>query len=132
MGEHISYIYTNTFQVSDGSAFEDFCQRHQLVPFTESNRVGFWGESYSEALITEEGTLLEELAGHLIDGQVAIVIDIAYYSEEHQEGTQPPRGVWEIAYAVSSSGESSVVNTGDIWEKANTLGKEPPTRPRWM
>jgi hypothetical protein len=137
MGEHISYLYTNTFRVRDRSAFEAFCRKNHLTPFSAEGGegspelVGCWGESALDALITEENALLESLAGQLAAGQVAIVIDVAYFSEEHLEGDLPPRGVWAIAHAVGSRGEIITINTGDICERAQALG-EAPTRPRWM
>lgn len=122
---------SNYFRVKNLKKFKAFCARWGVEFIAKDDTpelVGFLGESQFGGLpshITEEAELGEvreldsddfykELAEHLKDGEVAIMMEF---------GAQKHAYITGFAIAVNSKGETVSISLNDIYEKAKALGK---------
>ena len=131
MANYVAFVRSNYFKVKDLTAFEQFCEKWDLRLISdeekcpeESPLYGFLVEC-SEAGIpsiyydTEkedyvDGDFLGELSNHLVDGWVAIVMEVGYEKMRYLIG---------FAVAINEAGERFQVSLGDIYDKAKSLGR---------
>ena len=64
-------------------------------------------------LVYEEINLLEQLAEHLVNDEVAIFMEIGYEKLRYLTGR---------SFAVNSKGETKIIDINDIYEQAKELG----------
>lgn len=129
MADYIANARSNYFQVKDPEVFRADAARVGLevrngdsegavmvTPDLDAVGDGAWPfETYDEETgDPEEFDLPQWLAGHLVDGQVAILQEV---------GSEKLRYLSGVSVAVNSKGETRVVTLSDIWEQAQELGE---------
>jgi len=121
---------SNYFLVKDRLAFEEFLSSFgdelDLIRAAGTNRVGFLAaEGIPTKLEPSDGSdpddapdvdFMAELAKHLKDGEVAIVVTTGHMKLQYLTGT---------AVAVNSRGERRVVSLDDIYVQAAELTDRP-------
>jgi hypothetical protein len=127
MANYTAYFRSNYFAVKDVAQFQAFCAAFQLemIRDTENNQTlyGFLNEGnesglpatrYNEATDDwEEVDFMCELAAHLTDGYVAIVMEVGYEKMRYLIG---------VARAVNAAGEMVEVDLDEIYARAAALG----------
>lgn len=129
MANYTAYFRSNYFAVKDVARFQAFCHAFQLelVTTTENSQTlyGFLNERnegglpvtrYNEATDDwEEADLMGELATHLVDGYVAIVMEVGFEKMRYLIG---------MGYAVNARGEMMEVDLDEIYERSAVLGRK--------
>lgn len=129
MANYTAYFRSNYFAVKDVAQFQTFCTAFQLelITTTEDNQTlyGFLNEDseggipvtrFREATDDgEEADFMSELAAHLLDDYVAIVMEIGYEKMRYLSGS---------AYAVNAKGEMMSVELDEIYERSASLGRK--------
>ena len=131
MANYIGYARSNYFRVRDEAAFSGWVEtlpgaiarredgnpdRFALL-IEEGNDGGWPNRRYVERTGNEEGNDLHaELAGHLAEGEVAILEEI---------GTEKLRYLVGYAVAVNHRGEKLAVSIDDIYEKVRAAVRGP-------
>lgn len=115
---------SNYFHVKDPAAFEQFCHQLELKLIHSGDKLGFVVDSIEGgiAMIScDEETgepvdidFMELLAEHLVEGQVAVVIEI---------GSDKMRSLTGRALAVNSQCMQRMVDLIQIYDLARTLGE---------
>jgi len=133
MADWAGHARSNYFRVKDQDAFADLCEKWNLTFIVDKEtpeRVGFICEnefgnlpSYRmEEKETDDRVIeveydfddfLDEIASHLKDEEVAIMIEC---------GAEKLRYLTGIAYAINNKREAVSVSLDDIYENAKTLG----------
>jgi hypothetical protein len=120
MTEDQGWFYTNTFAVNDFKTFQSFCAKYGLEMFKKGSLVGCFhpelGLPQIAKACADELTFLQELASHLQDEYVAIVIDARITIHE------PCSSSWQITYAINNIGFYREVNPSSIFLLARDLG----------
>ena len=119
---------SNYFRVKEGAAFRAWANRRGLyvVPTEQGGQNYFMiqpadgGSWPSESRDDQTGALEEfdlvpELARHLAEGDVAVLMEVA---------TEGSRYVAGVALALNAAGETRRVCLDDIYELAETLGTQ--------
>lgn len=127
MANYYATARSNYFKVKDVAAFEQWCALvglesitddtdQKLVGFLDGNPDGggFPSSRYDDNDELVEIDLADELAAHLQDGQVAILME---------GGAEKHRYIIGWALAVNSKGERKEVSLEDIYEQAAQLGE---------
>lgn len=126
MANYYPWVRSNYFQVKDPAVFESFCKKWDVELIRggkDDSLFGFLGNGEmglpfcyydAEKNDTVEGTFMDDLAGHLVDGWVAIVREIGYEKMRYLVG---------YTVAINSRGESIEVSLDQIYEDAKPLGK---------
>jgi len=126
MANYVACVRSNYFDVKDAAAFEAFCKKWNLELIRggkDDTLFGFLGDGeigiplcYYDAEADDyvEGRFMDELAGHLADGWVAIVREIGYENMRYLVG---------YTVAVNARGESIEVSLDQIYEDAKRLGE---------
>lgn len=125
MAEFRAKTRSNYFQVKDTEAFEQFCDQFELVAIQSGDKSGFivasvegaiprmlWDKESSEQT---EIDFLSLLAEHLVEGQVAVLIEIGWVKEMTQ--------LSGLAVAINAQGQQQEVDLRQIYEKAGELGE---------
>lgn len=129
MANYTAYFRSNYFAVKDVAQFQAFCAAFQLemITDTENNQTlyGFLNEGneggipatrYNEATDDwEEVDLLGELAAHLVEDYVAIVMEVGFEKMRYLIG---------MAHAVNAKGERMEVDLDEIYERSAVLGRK--------
>ena len=129
MANYTAYFRSNYFGVKDVAQFQAFCAAFQLemITTTENNQTlyGFLNEDneggipvtrYHEVTDDwEEADFMSELAAHLMDDYVAIVMEVGYEKMRYLSG---------IAHAVNAKGEMMSVELDEIYERSAPLGRK--------
>ncbi|MBS1808813.1 MAG: hypothetical protein JST84_11520 [Acidobacteria bacterium] len=129
MANYTAYFRSNYFAVKDVAQFQAFCAAFQLemITDTENNQTlyGFLNEGneggipvtrYNEATDDwEEVDLLGELAAHLMEDYVAIVMEVGFEKMRYLIG---------MAHAVNAAGERMEVDLDEIYERSAVLGRK--------
>jgi len=129
MANYTAYFRSNYVAVKDAAQFQAFCAAFQLemITTTENNQTlyGFLNEGnegglpvtrYNEATDDwEEVDFMSELAAHLTDDYVAIVMEVGYEKMRYLSGE---------AHAVNAKGEMISVDLDEIYERSATLGRK--------
>ena len=122
---YIGSTRSNYFAVKDLEAYKAFLAQFGDVELIESEAdqglVGFVMGKYSDSGClpntkgpdNDECDFIAELAHHLADGEVAIVIEIGYEGARYLGGS---------ATAVNNQGELVTINTDSIYDLAKGLG----------
>lgn len=127
MANYTAYFRSNYFAVKDVAQFQAFCAAFQLemITKTENNQTlyGFLNEGneagipvtrYNEATDDwEEAEFMGELAAHLTDGYVAIVMEVGWEKLRYLIG---------VAHAVNAAGEMLDVDLDEIYARVAALG----------
>ena len=122
MANYIATARSNYFRVKDKEKFEEWCWGLGLTLIGEDDKLGFVVETNDGQIpawrVGEDGDMDEvdfggELASHLVDGEVAIFIEV---------GAEKLRYVSGYAIAVNSKGETRQVFLMDIYKAAGDLG----------
>ena len=119
MANYYAASRTNTFQVKDVAAFKAWADRLGIRVHTREDGTGFMLDpgdgndsgtfpSY-DVEIDDEIDFADQLAGHLADGSVAVIVEA---------GAEKLRYVHGHAVAVNSQGKQVHVNLTDIYERA--------------
>jgi len=131
MANYIATSRSNYFKVKDTEKFEDFCGEIGVEMITQEDLVGFLCNlddcgSLPSSIYNEETDdhdeidLAQEVAKHLVKGEVAVFME---------SGHEKFRYVTGSASAVNWKGEEVFFNLEDIYERANKeLGGEHVTR----
>jgi hypothetical protein len=118
MANWYGVLRSNYFQVKDYGAFVDWLKGFQLEMLTDDEGVGFasTGEGYvptskADPDYDEDGVeidvdFFEELATHLAEGSVCIVM---------QSGHEKLRYITGEAWLITSDGPQEAVSLGDIY-----------------
>jgi len=123
MANYYAYARSNYFRVKDLTAFETLCRKWNLEKIAkEDGHVGFLVNSESglntaccydpETGEDVEANFEEELASHLLDGEVAIFMQI---------GWEKLRYLTAWAWAVNSEGKLVACDLSEIYELAREL-----------
>lgn len=120
MADYGAVTRSNYFRVKDKQKFIEWCDSLELKPITKENDeklCGFLVRTDNGAMPTHKGDedfdFFQELATHLVDGEVAVVIEV---------GAEKDRYLCGFADAVNSQGEMVSVCLDDIYAKAEKLG----------
>lgn len=132
MANYTAIARSNYFQVKNRTAFEEEAQLYNLTvrecvdpqqrakglvmihPDQEGDCGGWPGFIWDDDLEEDvEFDLHGWLAGHLSEGQVAVLEEVGFEKLRYLVG---------VAVAVNSKGETRVVQLGDIYEQARQLG----------
>lgn len=121
MANYEPFFRSNYFAVKDPEAFKKFCELHELDLFQDGDKpfYGFCGNGESgiphDAGDGSETDIdfMAELAKHLVDDHVAVVIEIGHEKMRYLVG---------YALAINSKGETAEVSVDDIYAKAKLLG----------
>jgi len=127
MANYIGTARSNYFHVKDTEKFSEFCDRIDVEMISKPDgRVGFlctqddtgslqrWAEDEDGETIDVD--LCAELAPHLKDGEVAVMMESGYEKFRYVTG---------YAMAVNSKGETRQVDLGDIYKLAKEIGNAP-------
>lgn len=119
---------TNYFRVKDPEAFKRWLSDFEVVVIEKDGRYGFYSNdeyggfpSYRHNDETGEYVdidLANELSGHLVAGEVAVLIE---------NGAEKLRYLSGWAQAVASDGRTVAVNLSDIYDKAKEAFGVAPT-----
>jgi hypothetical protein len=122
MANYTATARSNYFAVKDAAAFKDWCADRDLEVWDGSNEnaarfaiapsndsdTGGWPELLDDDCnVTED--LCEALAGHLVDGEVAVLLEI---------GNEKLRFLIGTATAIHSSGKRIDLTLGEIYTRA--------------
>lgn len=130
MANYHARIRSNYFKVKDADAFAAFCNRLDLEIIRDERdptRYGFMGDSdqgaptgYYDPETDQfvEVDFFNELADHLVPGEVAVYQEIGYEKFCFLSG---------YAVAVNSEGETRTVDIDDIYDLAKELTDKPVT-----
>lgn len=127
MANYVAKVRTNYFKVKDADAWQAFCDRFELTNIVDNqngeqlhgfmdNTLGngiphlVWDEKEQDHV---EIDFLKEMAKHIEDGWVAVIVEI---------GSEKYRYLLGFAVAVNSKGESRQVTLDEIGERAKGLG----------
>lgn len=127
MANYTANFRSNYFAVKDVAQFQVFCTAFQLEMITdiennqtlysflnEGNESGIPATRYNEVIDDwEEIDFMNELATHLMDGYVAIVMEVGYEKLCYLIG---------VAHAVNAAGEVIEVDLDEIYPRAAALG----------
>ena len=127
MANYYCSARTNYFGVKDMEKFKEWANGLGLEVIGESvdthGLVGLLPDTmidtgFPDCRMSEEGEANEidfpaELAGHLLDGDVAIIME---------SGAEKLRYIAGSAVAINSKGETAFINLEHIYEKAKALG----------
>lgn len=121
MADYGATARSNYFRVKDKQKFIEWCDSLDLRPITreedDEELCGFLAHTDNGAVPTHKGDedfdFFKELATHLMDGEVAVVMEI---------GAEKMRYLCGFADAVNSKGEIVSVCLEDIYKKAEHLG----------
>lgn len=125
MSDYYGTARSNYFGVKDRRKFVEWCDSLELKPIHKTEKAyelcGFLVETEFGNIpdhITKDDEVYDidffgELSTHLIDGDVAIVMEI---------GREKMRYLNGLAIAVNSKGETVSIALNDIYEKAKDLG----------
>ena len=114
MADYIAHFRTNSFQTKDPAAFVDWVatipglEAHKSDPERKDSAFTIYREG-SEPQFTEDDVMIDlsvELAKHLADGEVAILMEIGHEKLRYLVGT---------AQAVHSDGRSIALSLCDIY-----------------
>lgn len=125
MANYYCTARSNYFRVKDRNAFQEFCNRHQLKLIeNQEGYVGFLNDDpdgggfcngwYEEDGEFHEEDLIETLADHLVEGDVAVVMEA---------GAEKMRYLVGQATAVNSEGEVRWIDLNQIYDVAKELGE---------
>lgn len=125
MANYYCTYRSNYFRVKDAEVFRKFiAQFGNLFLLEEDDKFGFYDESGEAGMPGSyrdqesgddiEVDFMEELAKHLADEEVAIVMEA---------GAEKCRYVSGYAIAVNNKGEIRTVSLNDIYQVAKSLGK---------
>jgi len=131
MANYISTYRSSYFRVKDVSKFIEWCDGLHLRYIEEVDKSGNILSGFTQSDFEDDGGLpsfrysdeegdweevdmVSELADHLLDEEVAIIME---------SGAEKLRYVMGLAWAVNSKGEIVQVSLHDIYEMANQLGK---------
>lgn len=122
MANYYAYARSNYFRVKDLPDFDAFCRKWDLAKTEREERVGFLVNSehglntgyYYDPETGEdvEANFEQELSSHLLDGEVAIVIQI---------GWEKLRYLTAWAWAVNHEGKLAACDISEIYERAKEL-----------
>ena len=123
---------TNTFKVKDEAAFRAWADTLPEVELIDKNDAhfgfyttgdGMWPSCrYQEECDDwNEMNFAEELATHLAEGEVAVLITVGHEKARYGTG---------YAVAIRSDGKSLAVNIDDIYAKVRRKWGEPPRESR--
>jgi hypothetical protein len=130
MANYTGYARSNYFRVRDETAFliwvetlsgvvarREVDDPEHFTLLVEDGDDGRWPVCrYSEPEGEEEVDLHEELAGHLAEGEVAVLEEV---------GVEKLRYLVGYAVAVNHRGEKLAVSLDDIYEKVRAAGWDP-------
>jgi len=126
MANYVPFVRSNYFEVKDGAAFEAFCKKWgvELIRGGKDDTLyGFLGNGeiglplcYYDAEKDDyvEGSFMDDLAGHLKEGWVAVVREIGFEKMRYLVG---------YSVAINSRGQSIEVSLDQIYEDAKRLGE---------
>lgn len=127
MSDFYANARSNYFKVKNPTKFKEFCQKYELGIIEndkDKTKVGFTvdadkgripdGEANSKGDYVEIN-FAAKLAKHLVDGEVAIIIEAGSDSRMNY--------INGYAVAVNSNGRTVVVSTDDIYNKAEKAFK---------
>lgn len=114
MDEYFATIRTNYFRVSDAEAFEEWIGQFDLRVWSRNDtyafgKMGSLGFPHYDPVQGEYIEFFEELAKHLRDGEIAVLLE---------SGGERLRHVNGLAWAINSAGKIVKVSLVDIYEKA--------------
>lgn len=119
----IGLFRSNYYKVKDAEAFVKWCDRRGLEAVESEEHpglVGFVNDTNESGIprfdweTGEECDFFRELETHLVDGHVAIVIEISYEGESSLRGS---------AHAINARGDSVGFSLSDILSLASQLGE---------
>ncbi|MFN7931015.1 MAG: hypothetical protein U0Y68_24430 [Blastocatellia bacterium] len=127
MANYTANFRSNYFAVKNVAQFQAFCTAFQLEMITglENNQTlygflnggnesGLPATRYNDVIDDwEEVDFMNELATHLLDGHVAIVMEVGYEKLRYLIG---------VAQAVNAAGEMMEVDLEEIYMRAAALG----------
>lgn len=130
MADYVAKVRSNYFGIKNEDAWQAFCDRFDFTNIMvwdkvkKRNLYGFVDNTGGGGLpsvvldpATDEyvdANFQSELAQHLLDGEVAIVIEVGATKLAHLTG---------FAFAVNSKGEQRQVSLAEIYEEAKDLGE---------
>ena len=125
MANPVAWARSNYFAVKDVEKFREWADKRYCVVWEGSrqeqglfaitphdNDCGNW--EWIDPETDEEFDILEELAEHLVDGHVAILMEISHTKLAYVGGN---------ACAINSKGKRIDIALGHIYEQAKTLGE---------
>lgn len=131
MADYIAQSRSNYFRVRNPMAFRRFCRRYRVEVITKDSRGRpkrrHYGFMFYEAIPSGhtdannewvESDFMRELAGHLVRGEVAVVMEI---------GSEKMRYLNGYACAVNWKGRRIEVVLTDIYRRAKETFRTEPT-----
>ncbi|MFW9998138.1 MAG: hypothetical protein ACFFD4_39215 [Candidatus Odinarchaeota archaeon] len=114
MTSYNAWSLSNYFKVKDFELFKVWAENLGLKVWKEDDLVRFGSDSSIPSFDKESGTNFDqELAQHIVDGWVAVYIEIGY------EGQM---SMGSFAVAVNSKGDTRMVETCSIFDLAEEIG----------